>query len=171
MNRFNWKSATLCTVTSMATAVVIQACGNDDGQAIAQSAPVAAAVADPLEGAWLSAVTIKDCNSGATLTTFKGLTAFHQGGTATADNNTPPAAKGVALGSWKKTATGSYTVNLRFFVAQAATGAPVGQQRLTRVITLGADGNSLTSTISASLFDANDNVLQTICGVETGTRI
>ena len=45
-NSFNWKSATLFTLSSMATAVAIQACGHDDGQAIAQAAP--AQVAAPI---------------------------------------------------------------------------------------------------------------------------
>ena len=166
MQTFNWKSATLFTLASMATAVVIQACGHDDGQAVAQTAVVAAP--DPIEGTFQSEVTIKDCTTGATVTTFRGYTAFHQGGTATADNNMPPPTKGVALGVWKRTAAGSYTVSLRF-ARVLATGA-IGQQRFSRSITLAADGNTLTSTLSAQILDPNDNVIQSLCGVETGVR-
>jgi methionine-rich copper-binding protein CopC len=167
MRSFDWKSATLLTLASMATAVVIQACGHDDGQAVAQTAPVPAAP-DPIEGTFQSEVTIKDCTTGATVTGFRGYTAFHQGGTATADNNMPPPTKGVAVGVWKRTATGSYTVNLRF--ARVLASGAVGQQRFTRAITLAPDGNTLTSTISAQVLDPADNVVQTICGVETGAR-
>ena len=168
MQRFNWKSATLFTVTSMSMALVIQACGGDN-EAVAQSSPVAA-TPDPIEGLWQSSVTIKDCTSGATLNAFRGLTTFQQGGTASADNNTPSATKGVALGYWKKTATGSYTIDLRFW-RYLADGTPAGSQRLTRVITLAADGKSLTSTITTSALDANDNIVQSVCGVETGAKI
>ncbi len=167
MKPFNWKSATLFTVTSMATAVVIQACGSDNG-AVAQTATVVAATPDPIEGTFQSEVTIRDCMTGVAVTTFRGSTAFHQGGTATADNNMAPSSKSVALGTWKKTATGSYTISLRFF--RVLTNGSIGQQRLQRSITLSADGNTLTSTLSAQILDPTDNIIQTICGVETGTR-
>ena len=165
MKRLNWKSATLFTLCSLFTGVVIQACGHDDG-AIAQSAP--AATPDPIEGAFQSDVTIRDCVTGVTTTTFRGLTVFHQGGTATSDNNTPPSGKGIALGTWKKSATGSYTVSLRFF--RVLTTGAIGQQRFVRAITLSADGNSLTSTLTAQILDQSDNVIQNICGSETGAR-
>ena len=167
MNRFNWKSATLFTVTSLFTGFVMQACGGDNG-AVAQSVAPVAAAPDPIEGTFQSEVTIRDCTTGVTTTTFRGLTAFHQGGTVTADNNTPPSSKGIALGTWKKGATGSYTLSLRFF--RILPNGTTGQQRFQRVITLAPDGNTLTSTISAQVLDANDNVIQTICGVETGVR-
>lgn len=167
MRSFNWKSATLFTLTSMATAVVIQACGSDDGKAVAQVPPSAVAP-DPIEGTFQSEVTIKDCTTGATVTTFRGYTAFHQGGTATADNNMAPSSKGIALGTWKRNATGSYTLGLRF--ARVLPTGAVGQQRLARAITLGVDGNTLTSTLSAQILDPNDNVIQSICGVESGVR-
>lgn len=171
MKRFDWKSATVCTLTSMAMALGIQACGGrDDGQAVAQNAPPAAAVPDPIEGLWQSSVTLKDCASGATIGAFRGLTVFAQGGTASADNDQPSPTKGTALGTWKKSATGAYTIDLRFWRYQA-DGTPAGQQRLTRTIALAADGRRLTSTISTQAFDGLDNVVQTVCGIETGTKI
>lgn len=169
MRTFNWKSATLCTAMSMAIAVAIQACG-DDNAAIAQSTTPVVATPDPIEGLWQSAVTIRDCTGGATVTTFRGLTDFHRGGTATADNNQPSTTKGVAMGVWSKGATGLYTFNARFW-RYLVDATPAGSQRFTRVITLSADGLTLTSTISAQIFDNNDNVVQTICGVETGTKV
>lgn len=164
---FDWKHAAVLVVTSMATAVVIQACGSDNA-AVAQSTTVVAPTPDPIEGAFQSDVTIRDCVTGATVTTFRGLTVFHQGGTATSDNNMAPSSKGIALGTWKKGATGSYTISLRF-ARVLGTGA-IGQQRLQRAITLAADGNTLTSTLSSQILDATDNVVQTICGVESGAR-
>ena len=167
MRSFNWKSATLFTTLSMATAVVIQACGSDNG-AVAQSTTVVAAAPDPIEGTFQSDVTIRDCTTGVTTMTFRGLTAFHQGGTATSDNNTPPSGKGLAIGTWKKSAVGTYNASFRFFIVLPTTA--IGQQRFQRAITLSADGNAITSTISAQLLDPVGNVLATICGSETGVR-
>lgn len=168
MQTFHRKSTTLIALSSLATAIVIQACGHDDGQAVAQAVAPTATAPDPIEGVFQSEVTLKDCTTGATIGAFRGLTAFHQGNTATADNNTPPSAKGVALGSWKRSATGSYTASFRFAAALPAGG--IGQQRFTRSITLAADGTTLTSTLSTQLLDTRDNVIQSACGVETGVR-
>ena len=171
MKRFDWKFATTSTVTGMAMALGIQACGGrDDGQAVAQSVPAAAATPDPIEGLWQSSVTLKDCATGTTIGAFRGLTTFAQGGTASADNNQPAQTKGSALGTWKKSATGAYSVDLRFWRYQP-DGTPAGQQQLTRTIALAADGRTLTATISTRALDPLDNVVQSACGVETGVKI
>ena len=80
----------------------------------------------------------------------------------------PPASKGLAIGNWKRTATGSYTVSFRF--ARVLDTGGIGQQRFTRSIALSPDGNTLTSTLSTQLLDARDNVVLSACGVETGAR-
>lgn len=165
MKQFTWKSAFLLTATSTGMALLMQACGGGD-DAHAQSATPP----DPIQGLWQSSVTLKDCASGATIGSFRGLTLFNQGGTANADNNQPSASKGPAMGYWSRGATGTYTVDLRFW-RYDASGTPAGQQRLTRTITLAADGKSLTSTISTQALDATDTVVQQACGVETGARI
>ena len=67
------KTVALVSVTAAAATLFIQACG---GGAVAQ----AASDADPVEGVWESTLTIKDCASGAVLTTFKGLAVLHRGG-------------------------------------------------------------------------------------------
>ncbi len=115
MKTFNWKSATPFTLASMTTGLVMQACGDGDGAAIAQSTTAATAAPEPLEGTWQSEITIRDCTTGAVTTTFHGLTAFHRSGTVAADNNMPPGTNGIAAGTWKKGSTGRYDVSLRFF--------------------------------------------------------
>ncbi len=159
------KSAALFVLSSGAMALIMQACGGG-GDAQAQST----ATADPIEGFWQSNVSLKDCSSGVSFGGFRGLTIFNSGGTASADNNQPSATKGLAMGTWKKTATGSYTVDLRFW-RYGSDGMPAGQQRLTRTVTLAPDGKSLTSTITTQALDASDNVVQAACGTETGARI
>lgn len=166
MNQFSPKSAALFVLSSGMMALLMQACGGG-GDAQAQSV---ASTPDPIEGFWQSSVALQDCASGASIGGFRGLTIFNSGGTANADNNQPSATKGSAMGTWKKTATGSYTVDLRFW-RYGADGLPAGQQRLTRTVTLAADGRSLAATISTQALDAADNVVLTACGTETGARI
>jgi len=72
-------------------------------------------------------------------------------------------------GTWKKSATGAYVAELRFW-RYLPDGSPAGQHRLTRTITLAADGKSLTSTITTQALDASDNMMQSACGAETGVR-
>ena len=165
MNHFTAKSAILFTLSSTAMALLMQACGGSS-DAFAQ----AAVVADPIEGFWQSSVALTDCTSSAPLGGFRGLTTFNQGGTAVADNTQPAQTKGTAMGTWKKAANGTYTVDMRFW-RYAADGTPLGQQRLTRTITLAADAKSLTSTITTQALDNADNVVQSACGTETGARI
>ncbi|MDQ2735450.1 MAG: hypothetical protein M3Y55_10770 [Pseudomonadota bacterium] len=159
------KTIAFTMLPAVAAFLVLQACGGgEDARAQTTTTP------DPLEGFWQSSISLKDCSSGAPLGGFRGLTLFNQGGTASADNNQPSATKGTAMGTWTKSATGTYVVNLRFW-RYLPDGSPAGQQRLTRTITLAADGNSLTSTITTQALDASDNVMQSACGTETGTRI
>lgn len=165
MKQFTPKSVVLFTLSSGMMALLMQACGGG-GDAHAQ----AASVADPIEGLWQSNVTLRDCASASSFGGFRGLTTFSQGGTATADNNQPSATKGVAMGTWRKTGVGAYVIDLRFW-RYAPDGTPAGQQRLTRTITLAADGRSLTSTITTQALDAADNLVQSACGAETGAKI
>jgi hypothetical protein len=165
MNQFTPKSVALFTLSSLTMAMLMQACGGSDN-AIAQTV----APPDPIQGFWQSSVTLTDCASGTTIGGFRGLTTFHASGTATADNNTPAATKGVAMGAWTRNANGTYVLNMRFW-RYAADGTPAGQQRLTRTLTLAADGQTLTSTITTQALDSADNVVQSACGRETGAKL
>lgn len=165
MQHFSPKSVLLFTLASGMMALLMQACGGG-GDAHAQSATAP----DPIEGLWQSNVTLKDCASAAPLGAFRGLSLFNAGGTASADNNQPSATKGTAMGTWRKTGSATYVVDLRFW-RYGSDGTPAGQQRLTRTITLAADGKSLTSTITTQALDPADNVVLSACGAETGAKI
>src|SRR3954464_3939312 len=102
------KTYALVAVSAAATALVLQACGGD---ANAQSA---APDANPIEGAWESTVTIKDCTTGAVLTTFTGESMFLRGGTRTADNSAPPPTRGLGMGTWTQAGVGAYTAQFHF---------------------------------------------------------
>ena len=165
MTQFTPKSAALFALSSLTMALLMQACGGSDDAHAETVAP-----ADPIEGFWQSSVALRDCSTGAPLGGFRGLTTFAAGGTAVADNNQPPATKGTAIGTWKRSPAGTYVAELRFWRYQP-DGTPAGQQRLTRTITLVADGRTLTAAISSAALDTADNVVRTVCGTEDGARI
>lgn len=167
----------LALIPTLTAALLMQAFGS--GEAIAQMAYGAAAGesrarghdADPLEGAWQSAVLVRDCNSGAVLRAFNGLTVFHRGGTASATNSLPPSGTSPAFGTWKRGgAEANYTVTLRLFRFNP-DASYAGAQNLRRTFTLAADGRSFTGTLSAQVLDPVENILMTTCGTETATRV
>jgi hypothetical protein len=165
MNRSTRNAIALAVVPAFLTTLLIQACGGSS-DAIAQ-----AASADPIEGVWESAVTIRDCATGNAIRTFKGLGVLHRGGTATATNNQPTAVNGPALGTWTRTGTSpSYTLAFRFY-RYNPDGTYAGAQRLVRTVTLAASGSAFTGTIAAQVLDPTDAVLQEVCGTETATRV
>ena len=157
------KTVSLVALTAATTSLLIQACG---GGAIAQTA----AEADPIEGVWESSVTIKDCSTSAVLRTFKGVGLFHRGGSLTADNSLPRAAQGIALGNWRNNGGSSYTANFRFLRFNPDSSL-AGSQKVQRSMTLAADGNNLTGTLTGQVIDLSGVVLQPICGSETAIRI
>ena len=184
------RNCALALIPTLTAALLIQACGGG-GDAVAQMAYGAAAGedakasaqgrgpggaarerdGDALEGAWQSAVSVRDCASGAVLRSFNGLSVFHRGGTASATNSLPPAGTSPAFGTWKRGAdASSYTVALRLFRFNP-DGSFAGAQNLTRTFTLAADGKSLAGTLSAQILDPAENILQTTCGTETATRV
>lgn len=145
--------------------LIVQACGGSSA-AVAQASD-----ADPIEGAWESAVTIRDCASGTAIRTFKGLSVLHRGGTTSAVNNQPPMLNSPAFGTWKRDATGAtLTVSYRFYRFNP-DGSFAGAQRLMRTLTPAAGGASMTGTISAQVLDPSESVVQSVCGTETATRV
>ncbi len=163
MNRLNsLQTTSLVAVTAAATVMLMQACG---GNALADDA-----LPDPIEGVWESAVTITDCTSGAVLRTFKGAGLFARGGALTGDNSNPPATRSTAYGQWRKGSGMSYSAAFRFYRFNP-DGTLAGSQRVQRAITMAADGNSFTGTITGQVLDNAGVVLAPVCGTETATRI
>ena len=157
------KGMALVTVSAAAVSVLIQACG---GSAVAETT----SGADPIEGAWASDVTIKDCTSGAVLGQFKGTTLFIRGGTLAADNTMPVPTRGAAFGVWQVAASGSYGANMWFYRFNA-DGTPAGTQKVKRVFTLSADSNAVTGTLTLQVIDNSGAVVHEGCGTEAGTRV
>lgn len=116
-----------------------------------------------LAGAWKANIEFQ---SGA-LAPFKGLEfmyAFNVGGTMTESSNydaAPPVPP--AYGTWRETGPGRFEARYQYYATRPATPAesavagggwmPAGYGVITEAITLGADGNSFTSTVRLEMFD------------------
>jgi hypothetical protein len=122
-----------------------------------------------LQGVWDSQVTLTDCN-GFTLAVFRAFEMFHQGGTLTSTDNTPPTLHGPGFGTWQHVGVGKYTAPFQFFNFNA-DGTFAGTQKIDREIQLAADGNSYTSTVTFASYDPDGNLIFSGCGSEVATRL
>jgi hypothetical protein len=122
-----------------------------------------------LEGTWFTSVTIRDCQSGAALRTFPALNTFAHGGTLI-DTTTAvsPALRSPGHGFWDKTGRRTFrAVSLAFLFTPA--GVLAGTQKITQLITLGADDYS--SNASSEVFSPDGNLLSTGCSTAVARPI
>lgn len=56
-------------------------------------------------------------------------------------------------------------------VSANADGTLAGEAKITRTVQLASDAMSDTSAVGVELFDANGNLIATLCGSEAATRI
>lgn len=122
-----------------------------------------------LEGVWDSQVTLTDCN-GHTLAAFEAYVMFHQGGTLTSTDNTPPTLHGPGFGTWQRMGGRNYNAHFQFFNFNA-DGTFAGVQKIDTQIHPAAHGNSYTSTVAFAAYDVNGNLIFSGCGTEVATRI
>lgn len=162
MTKTSVKTVSAMLLPAVATMLFVQACGGG-GAALAQQTP------DPLEGVWEGPVTLRDCASGNAVATFRGSQAFHHGGTMSDTNSNPTVTRGPGSGTWVRNGA-TYTIKFRFFTYDN-TGAPTGTARVTRTVTLSADGKTATSTNSSVLEDTNGATLRSTCGTDVGTKV
>ena len=151
------------SLTAIATSLLIQACG---GGAVAQTTENV----DAMEGVWESTVALKDCASGTVFETLKVATIVHHGGGLTSEDSSPPTSRGAAFGQWKHGSGETYTFKLRFMRFET-DGSLAGALLAQRNLTLSANGDSLSGTLTAQVLAVDGSVLQSICGSETGARI
>lgn len=121
-----------------------------------------------IEGVWEAQVTLRDCQTGDPILTFRGMTTFIRGGSSISTNATPNPP--IAYGRWQYLGRRRYTDVFRFFLHNP-DGSFAGVQRVIRKITLGQGGDDYTVTASAEIFDANDNLIATGCVIETAKRV
>ena len=52
-----------------------------------------------------------------------------------------------------------------------ATGIFIGSQKVTATLVLGESGDEFATNSEIESFDANDNLISTVCGTSAGTRL
>jgi hypothetical protein len=161
----------------IATAVLSIPCAGVHAQSTSRSdlsaglAPASVAHSRRIEGVWDEYVTVTNCASGAPLATFRATNMFGEGGTLSATNSNPPATSGPTFGTWWRVSRhGDFGATMRFF-RYNPDGSFAGVQQVTRAIFVDPDGNTLSGTVSFEVFDANDNLLQSGCATEQGSRV
>jgi hypothetical protein len=163
MNTARFKSfSTLTVLPALALFALMQACGGSS-PAVAQDS------IDPIEGVWEGTATLTNCTTGAVLTTFAAASVYHRGGTMGDTNATPTVTRGPGFGTWTRNGS-TYTIKFRFF-AYDNTGALLGTRRVTRTVTLAANGQTATGTNSNELFNAAGMSQGLSCGTDTSTRV
>ena len=121
-----------------------------------------------IEGVWDSRVTIRNCQTGAALTTFRAMETFVRGGSLIDTNAAPTSTRGPGFGRWQHLQGTDFSATFRFFLYNA-DGSFAGVRRVSRTIFL--DGDNLTSVVNIEVFDPNDALVSTACATEIAKRV
>jgi hypothetical protein len=122
-----------------------------------------------IEGVWMSQVTITDCH-GTTLRAFSALNMFHADGTLTDTDNQPPTSHGPGFGTWRSQGHGKVSSSFQFFRFNP-DGTFAGSNSVQREITLDADDEAFTSTITVAVLNPAGVQVGSSCGSETAERL
>lgn len=123
-----------------------------------------------IEGTWSVHGTARNCQTGAEIATFLGLSTFVTGGSIIATGAINPASLSTGHGVWEHAGGRSFTNTLVFFRFNP-DGTFAGTQKVTRSIELGSGFDDFTSTNSVEIIDTAGNVIATRCSTEIGQRI
>jgi len=122
-----------------------------------------------LEGTWNVVVTIRVCQTGAAITTFKAMDMFIQGGSVMDTNAAPTSTRGPGFGSWEHVGENQFSATLRFYQYNP-DGSFAGVRRVAQDITLGADSSSWESVVGNITYDANGNQTGVGCATAVAAR-
>jgi len=131
-----------------------------------------------IEGLWnLVDVILDACPTGNPVRTVVDMKMFlHDGSMIETPGSPgvgqPPFKRGVpGLGSWRHVSENHYAASFRFFRYNGIDDTFLGTQTASVDIELSKDGDSLTTTTTTDIFDANGNLIATRCTSGTGARV
>lgn len=130
-----------------------------------------AAIVDELEGTWELTVTLRSCQTGEPLDTYRAMSAFLNGGTlleSRAIDSLPLATVGHGL--WRHTEGANYAAVIKLFRFNR-DGTFAGIERFSHRITLADDGKEFSATASVHILDAEDRLVRTGCATVTALRL
>ena len=132
---------------------------------------LASPTAHNLQGTWRVTGTVVNCITGQDIFSFPRIETFHQGGTYTG-YGVPPGSdpgQGTEYGVWQRE-PGSHNYSVRtvsyFYTAEGDFEARVEATVALQLTT----ADSFTGTGTVQIFDADGNLIATICATSTGTR-
>jgi len=127
--------------------------------------------AHTLQGTWRVTRTSVDCITGQDILSFPAITTYNQGGTYTG-YGVPPGGdpgQGTEYGVWQRE-PGNHNYSVRVVgYAYTAEGDFEARVEATEALQL-TTANSFTGTGTVQIFDADGNLIATICATSTGTR-
>lgn len=122
-----------------------------------------------IEGTWNAVVTIRNCQTGNPITTFRAMDMFIQGGSVMDTNAAPPNTRGPGFGSWEYVADHGFTSTIRFFLYNP-DGSFAGVRRIAQEIQVNEANDGWDSTVAITVFDPAGNQVATACATAVGTR-
>jgi hypothetical protein len=132
-----------------------------------------AAAERTIRGVWRTAVTPRNCQTGAAILTLSGLFTFNQGGTMAEYGIGPgssPALRSPGHGLWEREHGWQDYSFVFTFYRYNASGAFLGSQKVSATLELGAGGDAFTSRSSIETLDVDGVVIGTGCATAVGTR-
>ena len=113
-----------------------------------------------MEGTWDVRMTLRDCQTGSPVRTFRALSTFERGGVLIeVEADEAPGRLSAGQGTWRHVGERSYSAVLRFFRFRP-DGAFAETQRVSRLIELSEDGREFTATASLEVYGPDDSLLQ-----------
>ena len=127
--------------------------------------------AQSLQGTWRATITAVECITGQDILSFPDIMTFNQGGTCTEYFVVPGNDPGqeTQAGVWQREPGSHNYSNRAVFYSYTAEGDFDGRGEATEAIQL-TTADSFTGTGTVQIFDADGNLIATICATSTGTR-
>jgi hypothetical protein len=122
-----------------------------------------------IEGVWNATVTIRNCQNGTPITSFKAMDLFVQGGSVVDTNAAPPNTRGPGFGTWEFLGEHQFASTIRFFLYNP-DGTFAGVRRIAQDITVGEDNNTWESTVSITVYNPAGDLTSTACATAAAQR-
>ena len=160
-----------CAVISTLVITVALAAAQDTQ--LSQSSATSTASERTIQGVWRTAVTPRNCQTGAAILTLSGLFTFNQGGTLSEYGIGPgssPALRSPGHGVWQhEHGWQDYSFAFTYY-RYDASGVFLGSQKVRATLELGVGGDEFTSRSAIETLDVNGAVIGTGCATAVGTR-
>ncbi len=124
-------------------------------------------------GAWTTAVTIVNCQTGQPVGAppIIGMSTFNLGGTMAEWGGANPSLRSPSHGVWQRDHRWRDYPFTFMFYRYDPSGALIGSQRIAGKAVLAADGDTYESIVTVEIVDLGNNVIAAACATSVGTRI